>query len=298
MPSSGNFHETLLTDLFIFMDTSEQVQPSRFLSIPPELRTEIYSYLFASPSWTQHRDDCGVKWQCYRCPTPCGPCSTLNSLEDPPIHPPIQVLLSDAGVEYRQLRTKRDSCHYHDIHVWDGFPSNYASILRTCRQVYVEAADVLYSDTLFLLDVRIPGEHAHRRRTLEKLNRPLGLEQATLLRRVKHLDLTIRLRRSNDFVVVGDILTRLSSILSTSLKSAATFISFRNIYWGTDANDVKLEQWQHLLASIRKLNLKGEVVPLSVPRWLKPGNERFRELEQATRGRMKMQEWIRGNRPW
>ena len=207
------------------------------------------------------------------------------------MYPPIQILISQEGVEYRQLGAKRESCQLHDNHVWDTLPSNYASVLQTCRQIYIEAADLLYSDTLFLVDIRIPGQHAHRRREIEELRHPIELGHATLLKRVKHLHLTIRIRRSSDFWNLGDILATLPTMLNANLKSAAIFVSFRNIHWGTNPNNVNLEQWQHLLASIKRLDLKYDTVPLSLPRWLKPGNKRFQELEQATNGHLKVQKW-------
>ena len=284
-------------DFSIAMQTAKEPQSCPLLTIPVELRAQIYSYLFFSPTWRDHRAKCSSA-----CPTYAScdmECFVLNALDPEPSYPPVRISIDPEGVTYHRMRTETTKCYDSCRRFCWTKPSvpNRSAILQTCTQIYAEAADVLYSNTLFVVNVRgMPGERAHRQQSLrrcEGIRQPL--EQATLLCHAQYLDLHIQLRRSGDLSSVGDLLQSLSSMLNARRKFMKTFLSVKKLRWseeeGGDRN-VTRQAWNHLLGSFDQFNAQGgEVVLLSQPSWLRPGKTCFKELNQAVDKRLCSYRW-------
>ena len=260
------------------------------LSLPIELRIQIYEYVFLSPSWYEHRPVCRIRrarqelrGHIHRCRL----CVLLDSMENPPPFPPLNVFIHQNGVAFLQIQYQ-DYLHSGGplIKSLDGFAKKRVAILSTRRQLYKEAADVLYGNTLFVVDVKTSSLP-----TLGRLHRdrPYGhvsLKKASFLSWVKHINMTIQLRRACDFWLVSNLLTQLSTILNPDRKFTSTSMTLRSYGRPKEAGPVTPKMWQHFLDALKEFDFQSDVYLLSWPAWLNSGSVRLEELDAAVKRRL------------
>ncbi|KAK4900102.1 hypothetical protein LTR27_002865 [Elasticomyces elasticus] len=119
------------------ISTPEDTPTSHFLSLPPELRNRIYEYVMTVGTvYVQHRKD-------------------ANQLRG------FAVSRGDENPSPREERSKVIRCVFdsEEHEVVETLPAGgqSLSLLRTCRQVYQEAAQLFYVCNRFEVQVDLPG---------------------------------------------------------------------------------------------------------------------------------------------
>lgn len=268
-----------------------QSQPSAFFALPVEVRLQIYDYVFSSPSWSEHRLVCPTRTQGHSTTlmTACRSCTILNSMERPPPYPPAKVLLCNQTATCYTLPPKLWQYYYRgyqSVHAWSGHPKHRTAILQTCWQIYAEAVEVLYDNTLFLVEVKTSSTEPY-----DSDNYSSWSEQAGYLRQIRHLDMTVRLGRPCDLWLVGDTLRILFRHLDVERKSTTTSLSFRGFARPRVGTSITPEMWMYFLEAVKTIDLQGDLVMLWFPGWLKEGTVRFEELDKAAGGRLMIRNW-------
>lgn len=124
----------------------QALEQPRLLSIPPEIRLQIYSFLL---------DDGGDKWLAIR----NKPTSRGNNRQEPAGPEPERMRTHDRrSTKYNvmeQTSMFHRRCYETTYCLASGRPEMHTSFLTVCRLIYAEAADVLYGKHHFDFDSHI-----------------------------------------------------------------------------------------------------------------------------------------------
>lgn len=276
------------------------------LTLPAELRMNIYEYVFALPSWHAHREKCDINRRYFRC-LHCRQCSILNSIANPPRYLPMRILIDQTGVQrhpssgVRKPPTWGEGCfpEYHRIiREW---PEERTAILRTCKAIYAEAKDALYNETLFIVEIRVSSAfEINDCNRLDKvwLDR-IPVVRASFLRHIHHLDLTLRLRKPMDLNIMTNFLPQVSERFAPSdqFKSISTFVSSTNIARPALETQTTPEWWTYFAQQVAALPMGTQLRWTSWPRWLKQSNTEYQELDDYIRGRLLLKDLDRSLGP-
>ena len=253
------------------------------LSLPVELRLQIYDHVFDVPGWTAHRKSCSVARELPLC-SHCGPCSILNTMTDPPRYPPARIRVDRNGVlcqPWSSAMRYQTSCFDQAAHIAEGWPAERGAILRTCRKISSEAKDVLYNDTLFLVHVRSTSTRNLVHRYPANLwTLPISIAQANYLRNIRHIDLSLSVFTNLDRMVpmlsdLLDVLPRLDQLKSVHACLECNLIKPAR---GTTTTP---ELWEQFKALLARLPFGNELRMCSWLSWLNERTADYVRLNEA-----------------
>ena len=191
-------------------DVDPQAQRASLRGLPAELRLAIYKELFRIRSWEEHQARQKKllppkhldKRKC-----PC--CSRLREDREY-LYPPCTLI----SVERSPALFITGSCHSTSGH---DERKHRCAVLKTCRTIYSEAADILYAHTPFL--ILLAKEHRYSKKCQLKsylrvtLDRNAGLNVELTLPRLRALYLRFAVHESKELYELGERAKELMSLV-------------------------------------------------------------------------------------
>lgn len=268
---------------------------SALFALPAELRLAIYTYVFAVPGWQSHRHSCAVSARDATCPH-CGPCSVLNGLRNPPLYPPVRILIERSGVRFQPGSTSMAAasrCFPEWPSIVTSWPNERTAILRTCKAIYEEARDVLYSDTLFVVQLSFCSEHMRRALGLPY---PQGdafpISFPSQLQQSRHLAVEVQIHSHLDVRGIIPYLLTLGDALPATyrLKSKTVTLNFEGLERHMPIPDLPSAPWKDFAHAVSRVASDTELRIISGPCLAKHAKQEHEILGKAVGGRIKFLE--------
>jgi hypothetical protein len=265
---------------------------SALLALPPELRLEIFRYVFAVPVWQSHRNSCAVSARDATCPH-CGPCSVVNALSNPPLYPPARIQVDRAGVLFQPWSTPMaaaSKCFPEWPSIVASWPSERTAILRTCKAIYGEARDVLYNDTLFIVQVSFCSEHMRRALGLPcPQDDTFPVSFPSQLQQSRHLAVELQIHSHSDIRSFISYLLALGDALPATprLKSKTVTLDFEGLERHMPIPGLPSAPWKEFAHAVSRVASDTELRLISGPRFAGQGKGEHELLANAVGGRIK-----------
>jgi hypothetical protein len=262
------------------------------LALPPEIRLTIYCYVFTIPAWHEHRNSCAVSARDATCPH-CGPCSVLNTLSNPPLYPPARILIDGRGTRFLPWSTPMAAarkCFPEWPSIVASWPSERTAILRTCKAIYGEARDVLYNDTLFVVQVSFCSEHIRRALGLPyPRDDTFPISFPSQLQQSRHLAVELQIHSHSDIRSFLSYLFALGDTLPAThrLKSKTVTLNFEGLERHMPIPGLSSAPWKEFAHAVSRVASDTELRLISGPRLAEQGKEEHELLANAAGGRIK-----------